>query len=297
MPNKKTLAIYAAGGCGGCGQSLLLSPNLVLLLDRVDLLFWASSTSDLTDEEISAYDDRGIDLLICAGTVRGNESIATARLLRAKAKRVVAYGACAHLGGLCGLANVYSGAQLRALPNADGEFVHPLSSVIDVDYILPGCPPPQAMVTRMMEELFIADVMSEQGTVFASKKAVCGQCDRKHVQNPLSSVRRFHTAPPDLEICLIDQGYICLGPVTRGGCDAVCLKSNRPCTGCAGPVAGVRDQGGAILHALASLISFPGTDTEKKEHQVLDSIPDVIGTTYKYSVASSILKRRVNDGK
>lgn len=295
MPSKKSIAFYAAGGCGGCSQSLMLSPSMPAMLDKVDVAFWVTKSGDITADDIESFDDEGIDLLIYAGPVHGADSIDTAKLLRRKAKRVLAYGACAHLGGLCGLANVAPGAKLRTLSNTDGEFIQPLSAVIDVDYILPGCPPPEAMVTQMVEELFISGKMPQSGTVYAGTKAVCAECDRKHVQSPLTQIRRFHIDPPDPEICLIDQGYICLGPVTRGGCAAICLKLNRACSGCAGPVAGVRDQGGAILHALASLVPTSDGNGEK-EHQVLDSIPDIVGTAYKYSVASSLLRRRVDDG-
>lgn len=297
MPSRKSLAFYAASGCGGCSQSLMLSPNLAAMLEGVDIAFWVTESGDLTSDDIAGLDDKGIDVLIYAGPVHGKDSIDMAKLLRGKAKRVVAYGACAHLGGLCGLANVTPGAQLRVLSKSNGGFIQPLSAVIDVDYVLPGCPPPEAMVTQMVEELFLSDEMPESGTVFASSRAVCAGCNRKHVHKPLTAIKRFHADLPDPEICLIDQGYICLGPVTRGGCGAVCLKSNRPCTGCAGPLAGVRDQGGAILQALASLVSFSGDGNGAKEHQVLDSIQDILGTAYKYSAASSLLKRRVNDGK
>lgn len=297
MPNKKRLAFYAGSGCGGCSQSLMLSPSLATMLDGADIAFWATRSGDLTEDEISQLDDKGIDVLMFAGPVDGEASIATAKLLRRKAKRVVAYGACAHLGGLCGLTNVIPGAKLRELAERNGGFIKPLSAVIEVDYVLPGCPPPQGMVERMVKELFLADDVPDVGTVFASSKGVCAQCERKHLNNPLEEIRRFHAAPPDPDICLLDQGYICLGPVTRGGCGAVCLEANRPCTGCAGPVAGVLDQGGAILQSLASLVPLSGDISGEKEHRVLDSIQDIVGTAYKYSAAASLLKRRVNDGE
>jgi F420-non-reducing hydrogenase small subunit len=296
MP-KKNLAIYAASGCGGCSQSLLLSPSLKKMLNSAELLFWATEEGDLTVDDIDKYGDRDIDILMYVGPVHGQEAVAVAKLLRCKARRVVAYGACAHLGGLCGLANVAPGAQLRGRAEANGEFVQPLPAVIDVDYIIAGCPPPQTMIERMIEELFLSDQAPDQGTVFANEKAVCAECDRRHIHNPLTEIKRYHASPPDPEICLIDQGYICLGPVTRGGCGAVCLKSNRPCTGCSGSVAGVRDQGAAILHALASLVSFSGEGKEAKGRKVLDSVLDIVGTAYKYSAASSVLKGRVNDGE
>ncbi len=274
-----------------------MTPGLTEMLESAELAFWITMKGDLTNEDIERYDDRDIDVLLYVGPVHGQEDAATAKLLRRKAKRIVAYGACAHLGGLCGLANVTPGAQLRGYAKGNGEFIQPLSQAIDVDYIVAGCPPPQAMIQRMIEELFLSDEMPDQGTVFASEKAVCAECERKRIHNPLTEIKRYHTSAPNPEICLLDQGYICLGPVTRGGCGAVCLKSNRPCTGCAGSVAGVRDQGGAILHALASLVSFSGEGKETKERKVLDSMLDIVGTAYKYSAASSVLKGRVNDAE
>jgi len=90
-----------------------------------------------------------------------------AKLLRRKAERIVAYGACAHLGGLCGLANLAPSARLRTLPGSDGRFVQPLVAVIDVDYVLPGCPPPAGMIDRMMEGLFLSDEAVEPGAAAA----------------------------------------------------------------------------------------------------------------------------------
>ncbi len=296
MPKQKSVAIYAANGCGGCSQSLLVSDRLSALVDAVHLAFWATQPGDVTQAEIEQYDDREIDILLYAGPVYDDASIATAQLLRRKAKRIVAYGACAHLGGLCGLANLVPGATLHLAPSNDGRFIQPLAAVIDVDYILPGCPPPQEMITRMVDEVFFGDELPPAGTVFAATKAVCAECNRRHLATPLTAINRFHATLPDPEVCLLDQGYICLGPVTRGGCAAVCPRSNRPCTGCAGPLAGARDQGGAVLYALASLVRFAGPDGQQRERKVLDSIPDIVGTAYKYSVAASALKRKVNDG-
>ena len=37
------------------------------------------------------------------------------------------------------------------------------------------------------------------------------------------------------EICLINQGYLCVGSSTRGGCRALCTRPGHPCVGCRGP--------------------------------------------------------------
>lgn len=293
--SEKVFAVYAPAGCGGCSQSLLSADNFTLLLDRARIAFWATEPGDLTQAEIEGLEDRSIDVLFYIGPVLGEREESYAKLLRRRANRVVAYGACAHLGGLCGLANLTPGARLRTVPSLDGRFVQPLPAVIDVDYILPGCPPPAGMIERMIEVLFDSDEIPEPGTVFASSKGVCAECNRRRLNRPLNEISRFHLKEPDPDICFLDQGIICLGPVTRGGCGAVCIEANRPCTGCAGPLAGVRDQGGAIIQSLASLVRFSGEGREKKEKELLDSIPDPVGTAYRFSVASSALKGRLKD--
>jgi len=291
----RTIAVYAPAGCGGCSESLLMADRLPSLLDKVKIAFWATEPGDLTRAEIEGLAEGEIDLLLYAGPIRDEEEVALAKLLRRKAKRIVAYGACAHLGGLCGLANLTPGARLRTLPGSDGGFVRPLAAAIDVDYLLPGCPPPAGMIDRMIEGLFLSDEAVEPGTVFAEEKGVCAECGRRRLHRPLNEIKRFHVVKPDPDICLLDQGIVCLGPVTRGGCGAVCLKANRPCTGCAGPLGGIRDQGGAILQTLASLVRFSGEGRQAKERELLDAIPDPVGTAYKYTVASSVLKGRVDD--
>jgi len=75
-----------------------------------------------------------------------------------------------------------------------------------------------------------------------------------------------------------------MGPATRAGCGAQCPNVNIPCTGCNGPGPRVTDQGAAIVSALASIATDPS---------VLDNVVDPIGTFYKYSLANSILRRKV----
>jgi len=80
-----------------------------------------------------------------------------------------------------------------------------------------------------------------------------------------------------------------MGPATRGGCEALCIKGNMPCTGCFGPPGRIRDYGGKILSALASIV---GSKDDDEIVKILDSIPDPIGTFYRYSLPVSMLRRK-----
>jgi F420-non-reducing hydrogenase small subunit len=94
----------------------------------------------------------------------------------------------------------------------------------------------------------------------------------------------------DAETCLLAQGLVCMGPATRGGCEAQCPSGNMACTGCFGPTSKVRDQGAKILSFLCS--SIAAVD-EKEMKQTIDTIPDPVGTFYRYGLAASLLRRRL----
>lgn len=71
---------------------------------------------------------------------------------------------------------------------------------------------------------------------------------------------------------------------------ARCISANMPCRGCFGPTDRVRDQGAKSLSFLASIID---SKDEKELEKIADSIPDLAGLLYRYSLASSMLKGRI----
>ncbi|MFH1784291.1 MAG: oxidoreductase, partial [bacterium] len=79
-----------------------------------------------------------------------------------------------------------------------------------------------------------------------------------------------------------------------GGCEERCIKGNMPCRGCFGPTDNVIDQGAKSLAFLASIID---SDDEKELRKIADSIPDPAGLFYRYSLPSSILKKKINREK
>ncbi len=81
-----------------------------------------------------------------------------------------------------------------------------------------------------------------------------------------------------------------MGPATRGGCGARCIKANKPCGGCYGPTAECSDPGATMISAIATMIA---SDDPKDIEKTVESIADPAGTFYRYSVPNSILRRSV----
>jgi F420-non-reducing hydrogenase small subunit len=233
---------------------------------------------------------------------------------------VIAHGSCAHLGGAIGLANFYSKKDIfdriyKKIPSVKNprgilpemrtkdsekdlelphfhEIVKALDQVIDVDYYIPGCPPTPELVKNAILAI-LQKKLPAKGSVFGEKKALCYTCSRLETKPDSVKIRKFkrvYEIKWDLTRCFLDQGIICLGPATRGGCGERCIKVNMPCRGCFGPTDNVKDQGAKFLSALASIID---SNNEKELKKIAESIPDPGGLFYRYSLASSILKGKI----
>jgi len=315
---KAKIGVYWAASCGGCDCSLLeVNEQILDVADAADILLWPCAT-DVKYADLAAYADGEIDIVLFNGAIRTAENREIAKLIRRKTKLLVAFGSCAHTGGVIGLANlatreeifttVYGeerdrwpqlvadegGRELR-LP----EFLEklaPLSAVVAVDYVVPGCPPPREVVGQIFSAL-VAGNLPPAGTVFASSKNLCDECPRDRKQEKIARILRPHEEEPDPDRCLLDQGFICMGPATRGGCNAVCPAANMPCTGCAGPTANISDQGAAMLNTLASLVGTgeEGEDQLDAEDAILAQLDDVVGTFYRFGSAMSLFRGRYHE--
>ena len=71
---------------------------------------------------------------------------------------------------------------------------------------------------------------------FQAARIVCQECGRRKLKDMrpthLVGFRRGEVLP---EVCLINQGFLCIGSSTRGGCRAPCPRAGHPCVGCRGP--------------------------------------------------------------
>ena len=330
MPEKVKLAINWAGACGGCDVSLLDTEERLLgLLDHVEVVYWPVAM-DFKRADVMAFGPGSIDVGLFNGAVRTSEQEEDARMMRERSKVLIAYGACASFGGIPGLANMSDREGIfdrvyRETPstvNPDGvvpetehtcesgslnlpsffDTVKSLEQVVDVDYFLPGCPPtPERIVDALDVVVGFARTgeLPPKGTVIASAKALCDECDRGETRKGgrMEAIRRPHECLADPESCFLDQGLICLGPATRGGCGQRCIQVNMPCRGCFGPTEEMVDPGAGVLSAIGS-IAGPAGEEDLQPHimkRAINSVRDPLGTFYRFTFPSALVNRTVKE--
>jgi len=320
MPKPK-VAFYWCASCGGCEETVVdLAEDILGVVEKVDIVLWPVAM-DFKYKDIEALPDKSIVATLLNGAIRSSEQEEMAVLLRRKSQVLVAYGSCAHLGGIPALANQFEREQILRFNYEEAPSVvneaktrpqvafeeqgrHPhlpelrqrvraLDQVVDVDFYIPGCPPTPNL-TKAAFEALLSGRLPPKGSVLAPDTALCEECDRK-ASKPADvafvEFKRSHQKLIDPAKCMLAQGVVCMGPATRSGCGAQCVSGNMPCTGCFGPTSRVRDQGAKILSSLCSNLAAKDTEGITK---TLSGIPDPVGTFYRYGMAHSLLRGKMN---
>jgi F420-non-reducing hydrogenase small subunit len=255
VPNKTMIrfAVLQLSGCAGCEVSLL---NAGEWLEQYRLVYMPLV--------VSAYDVPQVDVLLVSGGVRTDEDLYNLRRAVRHAERLVAVGTCAISGGVASLGDRDEVRELfmaergrrhvpRLLPKC-----RPIDAFVDVDRYLPGCPP--------TPELFMAVLLGRAD--FQPARLVCQECGRKKLRDMrptrLSGFQRGEVLP---EVCLINQGYLCVGSSTRGGCRAPCPRAGHPCVGCRGPSDALIDKESeawfrSIQRVFAAMTDIPAEEIE-----------------------------------
>ena len=105
-PGKPRVAFYWNASCGGCEEAVVdLGDGFAGLLEQVDVVLWPVAL-DFKKADVEALPDGGVDVAFVNGAIRLTDQDEWAQLLRRKARVVVSFGACAHLGGVVGLGNL-----------------------------------------------------------------------------------------------------------------------------------------------------------------------------------------------
>lgn len=313
---KLKLGLYWAATCGGCDVAVLDTNEKILdIAALADIVFWPIAL-DFKKHHVESLKDGEIDITLWNGAVRSSEHEEMAHLLRAKSKTIVAFGACACFGGIPALANFTRRSEIfervyltapssdnpgKVLPQTrinvpEGDLTLPemwdtvraLGQVVDVQYYVPGCPPPVPLILKMVEAI-AGNALPPPGAVIAGEKTLCDECPLKKEEKKITRIYRSHEIIPVPDKCLLEQGLVCMGPATRGGCGALCISANMPCRGCFGPPPGVYDQGAKMLSALASIYE---AQDEREITRMVDEMVDPAGTFYRFGMSTSMLRRK-----
>lgn len=162
--SKPTLATVWLDGCSGCHMSFLdLDERLIELAKLADVVY--SPTVDAKQ-----FPDQ-VDLTLVEGAVSSEEDEAKIRLIRSKTKCLVSFGDCAVTSNVPSMRNYFPVEEILATGYREVEAdacpgvephegaprlrtrSQPIHEVVDVDFFLPGCPPPPDAIFYCVTEL------------------------------------------------------------------------------------------------------------------------------------------------
>jgi len=257
--------------CSGCEIALLNCGELLLdLLNRVEIVHFPL----LMDHKYGTGeipDLPAADIGLVSGGVASEEHLTMLKAMRRQCRTLISFGTCATHGGIPALRNLWpiDTAQQTVFSRPDGEStvpaevpaplgrVYSIDEKVKVDCCLPGCPPRPETIVAVIDALATGAIPQLPG------KSVCETCPTIRKGKGQRIVRRFlenadYNPEESVEQmrCLLEQGLLCMGPVTAGGCGGpdvpLCIRARVPCRGCYGPV---RPQGNQLLDMLNALAS------------------------------------------
>ena len=204
---KPKVGVFGFTGCEGCQLQLAnKEETLGDLLGAIDIRTFRLISSDKNDD---------YDVAFVEGSITTEEEAERLKKIREQAKILIAMGACACLGGVHNLRSRFPLEE--TVQSVYGDFqtgsgpVRRISDVVEVDVELPGCPISKDEFEWLVRHLIIGVVPQ------FPQYPVCVECKQR------------------INTCVLDMGILCLGPVTRGGCNAICPRNHFGCWGCRGP--------------------------------------------------------------
>ena len=105
---KPKVGFYWCASCGGCEEAVVdLAEDILKVVEAVDIVFWPVAL-DFKKADVEQMKDGEIDVGFINGAIRLSEQEEMAKLLRQKSKILIAFGSCAHMGGIPGLGNFWN---------------------------------------------------------------------------------------------------------------------------------------------------------------------------------------------
>ena len=201
------IAVFDFTDCEGCELQLAnKEETLVPFLNAVEIVDF---------REIATGAGEDYEIAFVEGAISRSDEVERLKVIRGKARLLVALGSCACFGGVNRMKNAYdldaANAEVYGPTPKETLPVRSVKEVVPVDLEIPGCPVCKDEVERIVRHL-VLDVP------FAFHAyPVCVECKQ-----------RFTT-------CLMEKGQLCLGPIVRAGCEAPCPAGGLGCWGCRGP--------------------------------------------------------------
>jgi len=285
------VAFMQCSDCWGCHQSLLNAHlGLLPILPALDIVYWPAVV-DFKHDSLKARPDGDILVGFVEGSLRTNEDVENAKLMRAKCQLIIAFGTCSCYGNVHGLANQWdiqevinrkfkeaesitntetAGEPKEHMPGFTGKIV-PLDEVIKVDAYISGCPPKPEQIISAVQFLL------GQKPQPMNELAFCNECVLNN------------------EGCLLDKGIMCFGPITSVGCSLKCTSEGKPCVGCMGPAKTVASRA-EKLSSMANNLGSISSGDKKSLYEFLAlflNIPLMAG----FDLSGDILKQVKKKGE
>ncbi|MEM4245906.1 MAG: oxidoreductase [Candidatus Bathyarchaeia archaeon] len=212
---KPRIAVVKLTGCAGCQMEFLrMEDELLDILDKVDLAYFVMAKRE--------NESGPFDIAFVEGSVSTPRELNELRELREKTKTLIAFGDCACTGCIPSILNwvppavsakVYDDFASIHSKKESFQRVTPLHELVKVDIQLKGCPPHKDTIIETIKASLIGS------KPFLRPHPVCVECKLKE------------------NICILTfENRACMGPVTAGGCGAICPSAGRVCEGCYGPM-------------------------------------------------------------
>ena len=245
---KPRVAFFSFSSCEGCQLVVLtIEEQLLELVNLIDIVSFREAMSEKSEE---------YDIAFVEGSITTTSEIERIKKIRDTASIIIALGACATIGGINCLKNQFEMDKVKDIvygkmaDNYETIPTRPIEAVIKVDYWIQGCP----IDKDEFIEVTKAILLGKKPRI--PDYPVCVECQMRE------------------NVCLFEKGIVCMGPVTRAGCKAICPTYNDGCVGCRGLIDDpnmsshknlLSEHGLTVDEAISQYMLFGGNSKEKYE--------------------------------
>ena len=209
---KPKVAFFDFACCEGCQLQIAnLEEEILGVVALVDLVEFREVLTGHAPE---------YDITFIEGSITRPEDEERLKDIRHRSKILIAFGACATTGGVNKIKNLRNLETVRKevyqndwnKPHLNTAPTKAVDEVVKVDYYLHGCPINRNEFLSVLKDLAMGK------TPKIPDYPVCVECKLRENE------------------CLYDLGKVCLGPIARAGCDAICPSNRSSCEACRGTV-------------------------------------------------------------